>query len=390
MALAEELLAAVNEGQDPAALAERLVAAAPDEARAALGALGRSRSARAGPILAAVAEGRANAARDLRKEARRELHRLRAVGVEVPRPSALPAVAPHPPLAERPAVLADAWASAADGVGSRVLWLTAERQHGGIYGVGLVLNDIVGMKACTVDDTTRKRFTARFEGWRAEAGVAVVPIPLDYAPQLVGEALELNRASGFTVPREWLMHRRALAALAAPFEEAVIYREIPAAEVALTPDLLAGSPALLEEPELAGWFFGFDEVRRFALDLRQARQSQIVLGEELRTQRIQRILVEAIRAVVTPPIQRGLRRRLEEVAYLFVKTGRGRQARLAVAAARRLADGSVAPHPLLEGTVRPHPLLVAMMEKSLEFALQAETAGVPTARVRRGPYDPIE
>lgn len=388
MALVDELLAAATAGEDPAALAERLVAAGPTEVSAALEALGRSRNAAAAPIVSAVAEGRGGAPRELRKAARRELHRLRAVGIEAPRPSA---ARPSPaPTAERPAALVEAWASSSDGVGSRALWATLERPFGGVYGVAMVLNDIVGMKDCTVEETTRKRFTARMQEWRDRLDLPSLPIPLDYAPQLVGEALELNRESRFTVPREWLMNQRTLAGLAAPFREALVYREIPASEVALNPDLLAESPSLLEESELEGWFFGFDEVRRFAVDLRQARQSQIVLGEEMRAQRLQRIVLEAIREVVTAPVQRGLRRRLEEVAYLFLRTDRGRQARVALAAARRLADGPIAPHPLLETTFRPHPFLVAMLEKSLEFAIQAEARGGLPAGLRRGPRDPID
>ena len=377
MTLAEDLLTAAAEGQDAATLAERLVALEQDEAYAALDALGHSRNAAAAPILSAVAEGGGNASKELRKAARRELHRLRAVGIEVPRAARSPTVSP---FAERPAELVEAWATASDGVGSRVLWLTAERATGGVYGVGLVLNDIVGMKGCSVDETTRRRFAARFEDWRRETKLTVVRLPLDYPPQLIGEALELNRESRFTVPREWLGHRRSLASLVRPFERAIIYDEIPSAEVALRPDLLDASPALLEEEELKGWFFGFDEVRSFALDLLKARQSQIVLTEDLQARRLQGIVANAIREVVTPPIQRGLTRRLEEVAYVFLHTDRGRQARLAVAAARRLG----------EGAITLNPLLTAMMQRSLELAAEAETAKMPMQHLRRSAYDPLE
>jgi hypothetical protein len=358
-----------------AELAARIIAAPPAEALATLAALGRSREPGAGPILVAVAEG--SAPKELRKEARRELHRLRALGLDVPRPTP---PQPPSPTVERQVELVEAWATMADGVGTRAMWLVAERPLGGVYVAGLALNEIVGMKACTIDDTTRKRANERLARWKERSGVAWAEIPPEYARQLIGEALELNRESGFTVPREYQVYQRANGDLARPFERALIYDEIPAAEVSLNPDLLEQSPELLQEDDLKGWFFGFDEVRSFALDLLQARQSQIVLSQQLQAEREERVISNAIRDVVTPPVQRGLRRRLEEAAYIFLKTDRPRLARLALAAAQRLAEGALTLHPLLK----------AMMAKSLELTAEVETAKVPIDLVRRSPYDPIE
>lgn len=373
-ALAAELLAAEEE---PAALVERLKEAEPGTALAVISALGRSRQPRAVGILLAVAESEAALPSRLRKEARRELHRLRALGLDVPPPRPQPAAEASP---ARLARAVEAWVSPSDGVGSRGLWLAAERPLGGIYAVGLILNDIVGMKACTVDETTRRRFRERLERLRSSNPLPLVSLPPDYARQLIGEALELNGESGFTVPREFQVYQRAIEDPAPPFERALVYQEIPATEVALNPELLEESPALLEEPELKSWFFGFDEVRGHALNLLQARQSQIVLSEQLKAEREQRILADALRDVVTPAVQRGLRRRLEETAYVFLRTERPHQARLALAAAQRLAEGATSLHPLLQ----------AMMRTSLELASEVETAQVPLELVRRSAYDPVD
>jgi GNAT superfamily N-acetyltransferase len=331
------------------------------------------------PILAALAEGIGGGTKELRKEARRGLHRLQALGIEAPRlsaPAAIPAVRP----VDQAAVVAEARITLADGVGSRALWLRADRPPGGVYAVALVINDIVGMKAASIEQTTRRRADERQERWEQRTGLGWIAIPPEYARRLVGEALELNRESGFTVPREWLMRQRDLRDLPLPFERAIVYDEISAGEIALNPQYLERSPQLLDEEELKGWFFGFDQVRSFALELRQARQSPIVLSPDLQSQRQQRIIASAIDAVAPPPVRRGLARRLEEAAYYFLRTERPRQARQALAAARRLA----------EGATTQHPLLVAMVERSLELATQAETAGLPVELVRRSPYDPID
>ena len=116
------------------------------------------------------------------------------------------------------------------------------------------------------------------------------------------------------------------------------------------------------------------------IDLLQARQSRIVLSEQLQAERIDGIVSNAIRDVVTPTLQRALRRRLEETAHVLVKTNRQLQARQALAAAQRLAEGAVSLNPFVR----------AMMQTSLEIAGEVETAKLPVELVRRSPYDPIE
>jgi hypothetical protein len=373
--LAAELLGGAT-AEQPAVAAERIVALPPDEGFAVLRALGRSRRPEAAPILAAVAEG--NGAKALRKEARRGLHQLRALGLKVPRPSA-PANTTR--LPERLAEPTEAWATLPDGVGSRLLFLAAERPLGGLYWLSLVLNEVVGMKAGSISDTTRKRYREQLEASKArQAYLGWIQLPPRYASQLIGEAIELNRESGFAIPQDFQFYQASIAGLSQPFERALVYDELPAAEVMLNPDYLEESPEILEEEELQAWFFGFDEVHRYSLDLLQARQSRIVLSEQLQQERINGILANAIRDVVTPPIQRGLRRRLEETAYVLLKTDRALQARRAVAAAQQLGEGALTLSPFLR----------QLMERSLEIVAEVETAKVPIELVRRSPYDPIE
>jgi hypothetical protein len=374
-ALAADLLTAPD--QQPAEWRGKLGQADSATALAAVAALGRSRQASAVPVLLAAAEAEAELPARLRKEARRELHRLRALGLEVPAPRLPPAPMP---TAERLARVTEAWTTPTDGTGSRALWLLAERPLGGIYAIGMALNDQVGMRLCAVDESTRRRFEQNLQRRREESEVPWVRLPGDYARRLVGEALELNRESGVAVPRDFQFYQRAVEEPTLPFEQALIYDQIPAAEVKLNPDLLEASAGLLGEPELRGWMFDFDAVRGFALDLLQARQSQIVLSEQLKAERQQRIVANAIRDVVTPTLQRGLLRRLEETAYIFQQTDRSHQARLALAAAQRLGEGGSSLHPLLQ----------ALMLASLEIAAEVETGQIPIETVRRSALDSPE
>ena len=80
-----------------------------------------------------------------------------------------------------------------------------------------------------------------------------------------------------------------------------------------------------------------------------------------------------------PEQRRAIRRRLEEVAWVLWQTGRERAARQAVAAAFAIG----------QGPLHGHPFARAMVEKSLQLALEAQRAGLDPARLRRSARDPI-
>jgi hypothetical protein len=376
-----ELADAATDQASAVDLANQIIAQPNEVARQTVAALSASRSPRAAPILLVLAESQAPAA--LRKDARRGLHRLRSLGLEVPQPS--PASAPRSTPAglslQHRAQLVQARASSIDGVGSRALDLVAERPAGGVLSMLLILNDVTGIKACTVQETTRRRVAAeRVQREQIFKDATWVDLPTTYASQLVGEALALQSEGGLALPREFQLYRDAITELNQPFEQALIYQELSPAELELTAGLLARSPELLAEPELQGWFFGEDEMRGFALERAQARKSQIVLSEQHRAQREQRIVANAVHTVVNPPLQRGLRRRLEETSYIFWKTARLPQTQLALAAAQALEGGALT----------LHPLLAAMVEKSLDLADQTSGSGIPSEVLNRRPYSPIE
>ena len=119
-----------------------------------------------------------------------------------------------------------------DGSGSRLLSLVG-RPLGGVYGVFLILNDVVGLKAGEIRDTTRKHYRERLQQWKSSVNTTWVELPAHYAKQPIGEALELNRESGATVPREFQLYRQAIGDPVLPFERALVYQEISSGEIPL-------------------------------------------------------------------------------------------------------------------------------------------------------------
>src|SRR5262249_19339194 len=315
--------------------------------------------------------------KDQRKAARRSLFRLRSLGIHPPAQAAAAPAAPAQPRA----VLYRALASHIDGVGSRALWLFADRPLGGAYLLTFVLNDLVGMKDAYVRDSTRKRLAARAAETRGHEGMTWVELPVTYAQWLIQEALALNAESGFPVPTEYRHWRDVAGPPPEPYERPLAYEEVSRFEIKMRPELLRDTPSLFEQPEVEGWFLGFQEVQPYASELRRARESRLVLTAESEEQRQERVVGQAIRELIGPAQRRALQRRLEETAYVFLRTERPQPAKLAVAAAVEMADTDAVLLPR-------HPFVRTLVERSIELAISAERAGADPPQLARSPSDP--
>jgi hypothetical protein len=348
-------------------------------ADAAVAELNALPDAAAATALARLAESVPD--KERRKAARRALFRLRSQGIQPLAGASPPRAAPAAVLQPR-ATLYRAVASQIDGLGSRALSLYADRPLGGAYLFSILLNDIVGMKDFFARDSTRKRLAAREEEMREQAG-ALVDLPIPYAQWLIQEALALNAESGFAVPLEYRHWQDVIGTPPQPYERPLAYEEVSRFEVKMRPELLEHSPELFEEEEVEHWLLGYRDVQKYAAELRRAAESRLVLTPESDEQRAERVLAQAIREVFTAPQRRGLQRRLEETAYIFLRTERPQAAKLAIAAAVEIADSD----PVL---LPRHPFVRTLMQRSIQLAIQAERAGLDPAEFDRSPFDPID
>jgi hypothetical protein len=332
----------------------------------AIQALGHQREAAAAEILALVddvVEDRA-----LRKTARRELHRLRSMGVEPP-VLTRPAQAEASVAETRPQTLevSEAWATDIDPTGSRALWLLAERPLGGVWFAALLVNDQRGLQDMNLVDTTRKRFQRDFDQSQRDAGVWV-SLPGDYALRLIREAVDLTRELGGGLPTRYQSFRDIFGEAPGPPERGLLYETVSPVEINFNPDWLEESPRLLGEPEVAGWYVGVPtDLRARALEVARAPSAGLLVPGHTPEQQAQQLVADAAHEAFTPVVRRGVRRRLEETGYIFLQTDRLSLARLAAAAARALDDGGLAPE--------RHPLARLLLAAGLARLAGAEMVG---------------
>jgi hypothetical protein len=312
-----------------------LRAAEPAALEAALAQLGHRREAAAAEILGLVelvVDDRA-----LRKTARRELHRLRSMGVETPQPSRAPD-APSAVRGEAHLAVSEAWATDIDPTGARALWLIGERPLGGIWFAALLINDLLGVQDISLVDTTRKRFQREFDQAKRGLG-AWVSLPGEYALRLVREAVDLTHERDAGLPARYRAFRDVFGEAPGPPERALVYDTISTVELNFNPAWLDESARLLGEPEVAGWFVPVpSELQTRALDVARGSTSGILVPGHTPTEEVLHLLSDAAQQGLTPVVRRALRRRLEETAYVFLSSDRLSAARSAAAAARALDE----------------------------------------------------
>ena len=340
-----------------------------DVLEGALQALVKSHGAAATPLLRAMADGAR--AKTTRKAAKRALYRLAQAGVVVPLSGS-----PIGPVVRRRAEQPiRAWLSGIDGTGSRAIWILFEGGLGGqLQLCSLILNDEAGVLEAAGGSITRKRLEAELRHLREHQKLPWVETDPARASALVGEALALHARMGSEPPPEFSRWRRFFALPPArPTDD-----EPKAGEV--DPHLLDRSAALLELAELAGWFVDPGQIHEDTLALLQARESRLVVSDQIKGEREAAIVDAVIDTQFTGEARRRWARRLAEMALIFRSTGREEAARLAGGAEAALADQSRA--------ARHIPFVRALAMRGLEVGAEVALGRVKLAEVSRAPTRP--
>ncbi len=346
---------------DPARLEAAPLAALPAAAvDDALRAFADAHGAAALPVLDALTSERTD--RTVRRAARVAIYRLAQRGVQ-----AAPRPAPKPVVERRPERAARAWLSGVDGSGSCAVWLLFDGAFSGQALCSLIVNDEAGVMDVAGGEITKKRLEAELAALRASQKLPWVEVEPARALAVVGEALALHGAHGTTPPTAFGRWER----LFTPTEPA------PWPELAVDGALAARAVELLELPELAGWFLDPEAVQADALDLLQARESKLVVSDQIKAEREEALVSRVVERELGADVRRRWARRLMAMAFIFAATGRPEPAALAEAAAASLIDET--------REARHQPFLRALAQRGLDVAAEVALGRVAAADVSRKP-----
>jgi hypothetical protein len=332
---------------------------------ATLRAFADAHGAAAHPVLAGLAA--AGRPRPLRRAAKRALYRLDQRGVT---PAAPPA-GPRFVIARGPERAVRAWLSGIDGSGSRAAWILLQDERGGLRLCSLILNDSAGILDAAGGDITKKRLARELAELRATQKLPWVEADAARAAALVAEALALHRETGSTPPAAFARWQPLFASVpppplptAGPVDEARLER----------------SAELLALPELAGWFLDPEAVTGEALELLQARESRLVVTDQIRAEREAALVGRVLERELTAEVRRRWARRLSEMALVFAAERRDEHAALARAAAAGLFDEA--------RDVGRHPLARGLASRALEVAGEIALGRLSAAEASRKPAVP--
>jgi len=326
-----------------------------------LRAFANAHGAGALPALSGLADSAED--RAVRRAAKRALYRLSQQGVTpAPAPPVAPVVRRGTPHAVR------AWLSGIDGSGSRAAWILFEGAYGGGALCSLILNDVIGIGEVAGGDITKRRLEAELASLRAAQKLPWVETEPARALGLVAEALELHRQLGTSPPAafgRWQPFFADVAPAGPP--------PLPEAD----PALADRAVELLGLPEMAGWFLDPETVQSDALEVQEARESRLVVSDQIKAERQEAILGRVIDREFTPEARRRWSRRFAEMAWVFGATDSSEHAAIAAAAAAAFADG--------QSSLTHDPLARALAQRAIELAAEVAAGRLRAADVSRKP-----
>ncbi len=299
----------------------------------------------------------------LRKEIRRSLFKLSQKGLVTPERLDAEAKTPLPILKAEDVI--EAYMSAVDGGGGRLVWIVRAQPSRGLQLIQGMVNDREGLQRIGGAQIRRKELRSMSEEIKEKHGVSMIPVPWKYADRILFDGYEKAKAQGLT-GLENFHELRALVGTGRPKEEEhPIYLRLASAD-ARDGAWREASRRLLDEPELRLWILNADWVRPFLSQLEEAQASRLVLNPIQKEERMGGIVRDAVKALCEGEAKTVMQRRMEDMALYFKETNRDEAARLALAVALQIKEGDPGPLDI--------SFLTGLMQKSFAFYLSQQQA----------------
>ena len=301
--------------------------------------------------------------KDYKKEIKRALFKLSQRGLKVARESAGHRAAPAPLFTHEPDT--EAYMSAVDGGGGRLIWLAKAQPGHGLQVIQAMLHDRDGLLRIGGAHLRRKEMRDMFHGLQQQHSISMVSIPWEFADWAIYEAYEKGKARGQDGLEKFHELRSIIGAEKPKEQIHPIYQKIDAAEAREGP-WREQSRRLLDEPELRYWVVTDDWIQQFLTQIQEAQTSRLVLNPLQKEERMNAIVREAVKMLCSGENGRAFKRRMEDMALYFAETRRAEVAKLSLAVALQVGEGDPGPLDV--------SFLTGLVQKSLAVLLSQEKA----------------
>jgi hypothetical protein len=345
----EEAALKLLEGADPNALS-------PSDLLAGIEALGSVKSTEAADALAKL-----DHPKHVAKAARRALFRLQSAGIR-PTASATPTEAAVP-VERTPAkmTLVEGQVSSYDPRGTRAVAILAEKPFTGLVTLFAIASDTDGLMDAELTSTTKKAFYARLENFSKQYGfIEFVPVPPEYANQVVHKCAQRNETSTQALPQDFSMWKSFGADAPDPELPAPIFQDLDAEDVRKRIPL--DDTRELAHTEFEAWIYDADQLKEHSARMEAATGGPLVLSADATKERVGHVIDEAADTIFKDEELARAKERLQETAHFLFAQGKREEAEHCLRAA--LSVGEVPP--------REHPFLRELVVKSMDLLAHPE------------------
>ena len=297
----------------------------------------------------------------VRKIIKRSLYRLRSKGIAVEEvlPEKKSSIL-RPLQMESP----KGFGGGFDFLGQRFLLLVIPHTGRGWTAMQGVISDTEGMIEFSGEEMARKRFRGFFEEVREKSPFPLVEIEPSYVAFLFSQAYQLTLEKKNTLPQDYPSLKNEIEGVKKDYERPLIYSLLQADEIAGDDRILQKGGELFKADVISSWRIKEDQIQSYADEVWEAEESKIVLNQTQKEARFQGIYQKALTELFGSEKRSLYQRRLEEMAYIFFKLGKGEEARISVAVAIDL-EKPVNP-------IQPNPFLFQLVVRSI-FTLLKES-----------------
>jgi hypothetical protein len=297
--------------------------------------------------------------KDIKKEIRRSLFKLSQKKVALPEDRRQPA--PAPILAAAPEI--EAYMSAVDGSGGRLVWIAKPQPGRGLQVIQAMVSDRQGLLRIGGAHIRRKELRRMTQEIKERHKISMISVPWEYADEVLYRAYEKAKAAGRS-GLEQFHELRSIISTGKPKPQGhPVYQRLQANSVR-EGAWREQSRRLLDEEELRFWFLDEDWMRPYLAQLEDAKTSRLVLNPMQKEERFAGIVRDAVTACCAGEMGAVLAGRLEDMALYFLETNREHLARLALAVALQVHQGDPGPLDI--------SFLTGLVQKSLAVYVSQE------------------
>jgi hypothetical protein len=306
--------------------------------------------------------------KELKKEIKRSRFKLAQKGLVAPPEEA--AEKNTASLFERASDV-EAYMSAVDGGGGRLVWIAKPQPNHGLQVIQAMLQDRDGLVRIGGMHVRRKELRKMAQDIKEQHDVSMISIPWEFADQMIYQGYERAKARGQS-DLENFHELRSMLATAKPKEQPhPIYQRLDATQ-AREGAWREQSRRLLDEPELRYWILTDEWFQGFLPQLQEAQTSRLVLNQLQKEERFSAIARDAVKALCSGENGQAFKRRMEDMALYLVETNRPDLAKLSLAVALQVGAGDPGPLDV--------SFLTGLVQKSFAFFMSQEKAKVEEER----------